>query len=120
MVAEVLEVLRVAVADPRHLPFGELRSDLLERLHLELQRDQLTTDLEQALLDVLGLVALHRLVVEDLALDLGDLLLEVAGTIEAVVDERVEHAPDERPEGGDRSLREAREDRIDRPGPAFI
>ena len=95
VVAEVLELLRVLVADPLHLAVSELRRDLLHRVDLVLERDELAADVEQLALDLLRVVPLQALGAEDPGFDRLDRALDLAGPVEAVVDQGVEDAPHE-------------------------
>ncbi len=106
------------MADPLHLTIPELCRDFLHGVDLVLERDELTADVEQLALDLLGVVPLQGFGAEDPGLDLLDRALELTGPVEAVIDQGVEDAPHEFSEGRGLALFEADEHRIDRPGRA--
>ena len=86
VVAQVLELLGVLGADPHHVAVTQLGGDLLHRLHLVLELDELAADVEELTLQSLGRSSFERLGAEDALLDRLDPQLDLAGSDQAVID----------------------------------
>ena len=113
VVAEVVEVLPVVLPDPLDLAVPQLLGHVGHGLHFVLKGEQVAADVEQVFLQRLHRFAVRRFAGEDLALPNLDSLLERSRRFEAVVDERVEHPPDQAAERPDLVLLKARQQLLD-------